>query len=57
MNIGPDPTTDKFIAVVNGESGKVIKGNALIAVEELPFAGLHHFGINYYPRCSLSLHL
>jgi len=41
MHIGPEPTTDKFIAVVNGETGKVIKGNALIAVGELPFAGLH----------------
>ena len=39
MHIGPEPTTDKFIAVVNGETG-IIKGNALISVGELPFAGL-----------------
>jgi hypothetical protein len=37
MHIGPEPTTDKFVAVVHGETGKYIKGNALIAVKELPF--------------------
>jgi len=44
MHIGPEPTTDKFVAVVHGEEGKYIKGNALIAVKDLPFQGLHAFG-------------
>ena len=45
MHIGPEPTTDKFIAVVYGEEGSpVIKGNSLTGVSDLPFAGLSTFG-------------
>ena len=44
MSIGPEPTTDKFVAVVHGEDGKYIKGNALTSVKSLPFQGLHEFG-------------
>jgi hypothetical protein len=41
------PTTDKFIAVVHGESGKVIKGSSLTAVSDLPFAGMATFGSSF----------
>jgi hypothetical protein len=41
---GPEPTTDKFIAVVHGKEKKVIKGNSLTVVPELPFGGLANFG-------------
>lgn len=44
IHIGPEPTTDKFIAVVHGEQGKVIKGNSLTAVKDLPYAGMSTFG-------------
>ena len=44
MHIGPEPTTDRFIAVVHGEDGNVIKGNSVTGVSELPFAGLSVFG-------------
>ena len=44
MHIGPEPTTDRFVAVVHGAEEKYIKGNALIAVKDLPFQGLHSFG-------------
>ena len=44
MHIGPEPTTDKFVAVVHGAEEKYIKGSALIAVKDLPFQGLHEFG-------------
>ena len=44
MHIGPEPTTDKFIAIVHGENGNIIKGNALTGVTELPFSGLSTFG-------------
>ena len=30
MHIGPEPTTDKFVAVVHGEQEKYIKGSALV---------------------------
>ena len=47
IHIGPEPTTDKFIAVVHGQSGKVIKGNSLTAVSDLPFAGMSTFGSSF----------
>lgn len=47
MHIGPEPTTDRFIATVYGENEKVIKGNALTGVIELPFSGLSTFGSGF----------
>lgn len=44
LHIGPEPTTDKFIAVVYGEDGTIIKGNSLTGVSDLPFGGLSTFG-------------
>lgn len=47
MHIGPEPTTDRFIAVVHGENERVIKGNALTGVVDLPFSGLSTFGSGF----------
>ena len=47
MHIGPEPTTDKFIAIVHGHDEKVIKGNALTGVTDLPFGGLSTFGSGF----------
>lgn len=47
MHIGPEPTTDRFIAVVYGEEEKTIKGNALTGVNELPYSGLSRFGSSF----------
>jgi GTPase SAR1 family protein len=47
IHIGPEPTTDKFIAVVHGERGQVIKGNSLTAVADLPFSGMSTFGSSF----------
>ena len=47
MHIGPEPTTDKFIAVVHGDQQRTIKGNALTGVNDLPFAGLSAFGSGF----------
>ena len=47
IHIGPEPTTDRFIAVVHGEQDKVIKGNALTGVVDLPFSGLSTFGSGF----------
>ena len=48
MHIGPEPTTDRFIAgVVHGEQAKTIQGNALTGVMDLPFAGLSSFGTGF----------
>mmetsp|Transcript_10751 Transcript_10751/g.32538 ORF Transcript_10751/g.32538 Transcript_10751/m.32538 type:complete len:475 (-) Transcript_10751:143-1567(-) len=42
--IGPEPTTDKFVAVVHGPSDQVIPGNAVVTDKSLPFSQLGHFG-------------
>jgi len=61
IHIGPEPTTDKFLALIHASekdpkahasektvslfrNGKVIKGNSLTVMPELPFAGLSSFG-------------
>jgi len=61
MHIGPEPTSDKFMALIHASDkdpkahaseqavslfrkGKVIKGNSLTVMPELPFAGLSSFG-------------
>lgn len=47
IHIGPEPTTDRFVAVVHGKETKTIKGNALTGVADLPFAGLSIFGAGF----------
>ena len=47
IHIGPEPTTDRYIAVVHGKENKIIKGNALTGVVDLPFAGLSTFGAGF----------
>ncbi|GMH66771.1 hypothetical protein TL16_g04502 [Triparma laevis f. inornata] len=54
-HIGPEPTTDKFIAVVHGPSDKVIKGNSLTVVPELPFGGLSTFGAGFLNKFEASV--
>ena len=55
MHIGPEPTTDKFIAVVHGQEDKVIKGNSLTVVPELPFGGLSGFGASFLNKFEASV--
>jgi hypothetical protein len=55
IHIGPEPTTDKFIAVVHGDESKVIKGNSLTAVDELPYAGLSNFGGGFLNKFEAAL--
>ena len=47
IHIGPEPTTDRFVAIVHGDEEKIIKGNALTGVSDLPFAGLSTFGSGF----------
>ncbi len=54
-HIGPEPTTDKFIAVVHGKQEKVIKGNSLTVVPELPFGGLSNFGSAFLNKFEASV--
>mmetsp|Transcript_827 Transcript_827/g.2064 ORF Transcript_827/g.2064 Transcript_827/m.2064 type:complete len:424 (-) Transcript_827:87-1358(-) len=50
LRIGPEPTTDKFIAVSHGESDQIIPGHVLVADSSLPFAQLQFFGNAFLSR-------
>ena len=56
MHIGPEPTTDRFIAVVYGEEPQTIKGNAATAmVNQLPYSGLSLFGASFLNKFSVAV--
>jgi hypothetical protein len=40
QRIGPEPTTDRFVAVMDGPDERVIPGNALTVSPALPYRGL-----------------
>ncbi|CAK0806665.1 unnamed protein product, partial [Prorocentrum cordatum] len=50
LRIGPEPTTDKFVAVVHGDNDQVIPGNALVVDKSMPFTQLGHFGNAFLSR-------
>ncbi|CAK9105878.1 unnamed protein product [Durusdinium trenchii] len=54
MRIGPEPTTDRFVCVLHGESESTIPGNALVVDHELPFTQLSHFGNSFLSRLEAS---
>uniref|UniRef100_A0A2I3GQV1 EH domain containing 4 n=1 Tax=Nomascus leucogenys TaxID=61853 RepID=A0A2I3GQV1_NOMLE len=58
MRIGPEPTTDSFIAVMYGETEGSTPGNALVVDPKKPFRKLSRFGnafLNrYLPKVSLA---
>ncbi|CAE7200863.1 Ehd1 [Symbiodinium sp. CCMP2592] len=54
MRIGPEPTTDRFVCVLHGESDSVTPGNALVVDHELPFTQLSHFGNAFLSRLEAS---
>uniref|UniRef100_A0A4W5P8S9 EH-domain containing 3 n=1 Tax=Hucho hucho TaxID=62062 RepID=A0A4W5P8S9_9TELE len=50
MRIGPEPTTDSFIAVMHGDTEGVIPGNALVVDPKKPFRKLNSFGNAFLNR-------
>ncbi|XP_063803710.1 EH domain-containing protein 4 isoform X1 [Pseudophryne corroboree] len=50
MRIGPEPTTDSFIAVMYGEKEGSIPGNALVVDPKKPFRKLNSFGNSFLNR-------
>lgn len=54
-HIGPEPTTDKFFAVMKGETERILPGNAATVQSDLPFAGLSHFGTSFLSKFAVSL--
>lgn len=53
-NIGPEPTTDRFVAVMNGAGSKVIPGNAACVAADMPFTGLTKFGSAFMGKFQVS---
>lgn len=47
MRIGPEPTTDRFVAVMHGDEDQIIPGNALSVDPEQPFSGTNSFGSSF----------
>ncbi|THD24605.1 Receptor Mediated Endocytosis family member [Fasciola hepatica] len=54
MRIGPEPTTDRFIVVMDGEEG-IIPGNALVVDAQKPFRPLSRFGNHFLNRLQCSM--
>ncbi|KAK8796561.1 hypothetical protein WA538_005759 [Blastocystis sp. DL] len=50
MRVGPEPTTDKFISVMYGDTERVIPGNAAAVSSDLPFRSLQQFGSGFLSR-------
>ena len=50
MNIGPEPTTDRFFAVMSGPDERIIPGNTLSVSHDLPYRGLERFGVAFLNR-------
>ncbi|KAJ2590980.1 hypothetical protein H4R99_006919 [Coemansia sp. RSA 1722] len=49
-HVGIEPTTDRFVAIMNGPEPKVIPGHAAAVSGDLPFSGLTKFGTKYLSR-------
>lgn len=50
LRVGPEPTTDKFIAVTHGSVDQVISGHAATMDTSMPFQQLSTFGSSFLSR-------
>merc|ERR1740138_1950719 len=48
--IGPEPTTDRFVAICHGDQPQIIPGNVLVSDSELPFSPLENFGNGFLSK-------
>ncbi|GBC08771.1 hypothetical protein RclHR1_08370008 [Rhizophagus clarus] len=53
-HIGVEPTTDRFVAVMNSVEDRVIPGNAAAVNAKFPFRGLNKFGQAFLSRFQVS---
>ena len=53
-HIGPEPTTDRFVAVMHGKDERIIPGNALAADASKPFTALNKFGMAFLNKFECS---
>lgn len=54
LRIGPEPTTDKFVAICHGDSDQVVPGNAVVVDKTMPFTQLSNMGNNFLSRFECS---
>ena len=54
QRIGPEPTTDRFLAVMAGDEDRVIPGAAASIRKDKPFQGLSQFGVSFLSKFEVS---
>lgn len=52
--VGPEPTTDKFVAVMFGQQEKTVPGSAATLGSDRPYTGLKQFGEEFLAKFQLS---
>ncbi|XP_058210099.1 EH domain-containing protein 1 isoform X4 [Rhododendron vialii] len=57
-HIGPEPTTDRFVVVMNGPDERSIPGNTVAVQADMPYSGLTTFGTAFLSKfeCSQMRH-
>jgi hypothetical protein len=53
--IGPEPTTDRFNAVMSGSDDRIVPGNALAVDPSMPFSSLTKFGTEFLNKFQASM--
>ena len=53
-NIGPEPTTDRFVVVTHGREPRVTPGQTLAVQTDKPFTGLSNFGSAFLSKFQAS---
>ncbi|KAH6822679.1 EPS15 homology domain 1 [Perilla frutescens var. hirtella] len=53
-HIGPEPTTDRFVVVMNGPDERSIPGNTVAVQADMPFSGLTTFGTSFLSKFECS---
>ncbi|KAL0302005.1 UNVERIFIED_CONTAM: EH domain-containing protein 1 [Sesamum radiatum] len=53
-NIGPEPTTDRFVVVMNGADERSVPGNTVAVQADMPFNGLTTFGSAFLSKFECS---
>lgn len=54
LHIGPEPTTDKFVAVAHGTCDEIVPGHAVVVDKTMPFSGLDQLGSAFLSKFQCS---
>ncbi|GAQ88779.1 Endocytosis/signaling protein [Klebsormidium nitens] len=53
-HIGPEPTTDRFVAIMQGQDERSVPGNTVAVQADMPFNGLTKFGTAFLSKFECS---